>query len=59
MKTSVKEAIVCSCTVGIFIALIFISWELWKLRCKLDYKVWYKMMVQETVREIVKSEALK
>jgi len=46
--------------VPVFVALIFaISYGVWQLQRRWNYKWSYKSMVQETVREMVKQESLR
>ena len=44
--------------VGLFVLAVF-SWKMWNLQREWNYRLGYKSMVQDTVREMVKKEALK
>jgi len=48
-----------ACTVAAIAVVILITWGVWQVGRKWNYELSYKSMVQDTVKEMVKPEALK
>ncbi len=45
--------------IGAIFLVIIIAFFIWKVERKINYKIGYKKMVEQTILEMVKKEALK